>query len=269
MSLVHTIDGTDVSSFGLRIADAPGTRAGLIRDHALAYMPGRDGALYMGADAQGQARERRIVLASDLNVAHSSTAHATLLTQLDELKWRIARRDVQIVFGDQDTRYYTGRIERPDANHLAPVHTQRIVLLPLTFLCGDPLAYAVTQTTVTFTSAAAQCPLWTGLVYPLINVVGPVGPDFDIIYRDSGGTEQGRTQITGSVPSGQTLAIDCANQIITLDGADANDMLVDSTSSDFITLDPKHGTTVAGAFPTLEITKTPNSAQAIYRRAAE
>lgn len=270
MSLVHTIDGTDVSSFNLRISDAPGSRAGLNRDHSLAYVPGRDGALYLGADAQGQARERRLILSGDLDIPYgTSSAHTALLAVLDELKWRIARRDVQIVFGDETARYFTARIERPDANHVHPLHSQRVLLIQLGFLCADPYAYAVTETTVTFTSSAAQCPLWTGLVYPLVNIVGPVGPDFDIIYRDSGGTERGRTQIVGSVPSGQTLAIDSYNQLITLDGADAADMLVDSTTSDFIVLDPTHGATVVGAFPTLETTKTPNSAQAIYRRAAE
>ena len=268
MSLVHTIDGTDVSGFNMRIADALGTRAGLNRDHALAYMAGRDGAIYTGADAEGQSRERRIIVAGDLDIDYgTAAAHTALLTAIDELKWRIARRDVQIVFGDQDTRYYLARIERPDAEHVFPTHSQRILIVRLGFVCADPRSFAVTQSTVTFTSSSAQCPLWTGVVRPLINVVGPVGPDFDIIYRDSGGTEQGRLSIVGSVPSGQTLAIDCDNQIITLDGADANEMLLGS--SDYVKLDPNHGTTVSGPFPTLEISKTPNSAQAIYRRTGE
>lgn len=257
------IDGTDLKTLGLRVNDLPEIRDGLVTDYATGRVPGRIGVVHLSESNEGQARERRITIVGHIIATAGSSAHATVLTNLDSLKFRVERRDVQIRSTTPTDRYWTGRSESCITPTEPPMHIQRGVGVRWTFLCEDPLAYATSETTVDFNAAATQCALGTGPSYPTITIVGPVTNPI-IIYNDSGGTEVERTTLTVTVPAGQALIIDNWNQVITLDGADANDSL---TGGDFLVLDPRDGS-AGGPYPQLQISPaaTATSAQAVYRK---
>lgn len=262
------IDGVDLSAYGFAIADAPDQRAGLHMDFPLATIPGVDGRL--GLSLEGQSRERRISISGWARVSPGTTAHTTLLANLDNLKFRtLGRRAVEIVFQDVTTRYFTGRLESNSYPTIQPYQIARGIFVQWVFLCEDPLAYDTTDQSIDFTSGATQCPIGTARSKPIISAVGPA-TNLVVIYSNSGGTEIQRITTTGSIPAGETLEIDNATQRIALEGdLDDGAAFLQGDWGHFVTLDPKDAAALSGAYPTLQATGGPASIVAEYARAWE
>lgn len=258
MSII--VDGVDLEGLGvLLVEDAQGQHDGFDVDQPIAHVPGKYGGVFLGVI--GQSRERRVTVVGGLR----SDTHAEVLTALDDLRWRIEERNVQVAFTDRTSRYFNGRLESVKHPGVPPAHTQRMSHFSWTFLCADPRYFESTPTVVTFTSSAASTPLGNAKVWPVISIVGAV-TDPIVIYRNSLGVEMWRMAFVGSVGGGQELLIDFASQSITLDGADAYNLL-DGLVSRLGPLDFRDATSLTGAQPTLEISPTPTSATATYNKA--
>jgi hypothetical protein len=244
------IDGYDLSQLGLVDADIPEIRDGVDREWPLGTVPGH-GPVHLSR--YGRVRERRITITGTV----SATTHAIVLANLDELKRRIAGRDVEIVISDELTRYLTGRAEAPRLPTMGPYLVQRATFLRWGFLCSDPYAYEATETTINFTAGAQDLPMGSAPVRPRLRLLNSVDPI--VIYRDSAGNEQGRIEFTGTLTG--ELIVDRAG--ISLDGANSADAL---TGGDFLLFEPQHGTDANPA--TIELSSgSAGTAQVIYRRA--
>lgn len=261
MSLVvryYDVDGSlvtvDLADYGVVIQDTPEGRDGIDVDWATAHVPGY-GPVELGVE--GEMQVRRITVDGGLK----ADDHATIVSNIRELKWILEDRELQLILPDDPTHYFVARLESPRLPPIAPTHSQRMSLLHWTFLCTDPHAFSTSETTIDFNAFATAVPIGSGDVRPVITVVGLDA--FDVIHRSSAGVEVGRIRIEGA-GTGEVV-IDCENQVITLDGEEAPDLLVDST--DFIVLTKHHAGGSGGPHQTLEISPaaTASAAQAVYR----
>jgi hypothetical protein len=253
-------DSYDLANLGFTLRDATGL-GGLSRELPIAHIPGRLDSVSLG---ETETKPRSIGVVGWLSVASLSAANLALLSaRCDELRWRLERESVQLIFDERHSdRYYTATLLNPEEIHIPPAFHQRIRELRLQFLCADPVAYATTLTTVAFGATAVQMPLGTAKSYPVITLTNP--PDsLDIIVKNAAGTEVARlglVDLTGAT----TVTIDNRWQIITVDGAAAPAKLVGTT--DFFALSPLWATSLSGPWGTLE-TSVAATASATYRKA--
>lgn len=245
------IDGIDMRTLGVRDSDIPELRDGLEVGYPTGSVPGR-GAVHLSR--RGLPRERRITIVGWI----AQEDHAAALAALDSVKRRLARREVQIVVADQVARYIHGVPESIRFPTIAPYQIQHGTHIRWTFLCVDPLFYAVAADSVAF-GAATQIPLGSAPSLPVLTLTNPSG-DIAVIYRSSAGLELARIEF--SDVSGSELVIDCDNQVITIDDENGAGLL---SGGDFFALDPLHGSE-GGPYPTLEVSGA-TSGTATYRRA--
>ena len=257
-------DGVDLSTIGFVLE--PGSRdllSGGHVDHRMAPIPGRAGATHLSL--QGQTRAKVFTL----NAHVVGTSAANLRARIDEVKFRLEHRDVQLIFPDDATRYITARMQRaqwsspgPEWNVVAGAdHIRRA---RLQFVAEDPWFFDVTAQTIGFSTATAM-PLGDAISLPVITLIGAV-TDPVITYKDGGGATI-RTMGFTIVMGADTLVIDCDALTLKLNAGAATDAAL-LTSGDFIELDPRDYTDWLSGDPTLEISPVPaTSATAVYKKA--
>jgi hypothetical protein len=255
------IDGVDTSTLGVLTSDIPELRDGPDVDHPTMVIPGRAGAVHISKDGEGQEGERRI----NWIAALARADHHTVLERLDELKWRILRREVEIRIVDRFDRFILGRIEAPRGGTIPPAFTQRMIYVRWTFRCADPQFYEVDETTVDINAGPADCPVGTGDIAPTIDVIGPIeNPEF--IHRNASGDEVGRLKLIVSAGAGEHLQIDNDTPMITLDAVEIPATLVGTT--DFLLLRHIYAGGLSGPHQTTELlpSGTAASAKITYRK---
>lgn len=258
-----TIDDIDLSTLGLLTANIPELRDGVDTDFPTGRVPGRAGVVHLSR--KGQPRERRITVEGTI----ISTTHALVLEALDDLKYRCSRRESEIIFGDQDARYFTGILESAKNPVVTPMQAQTKIGFRYTFLCADPYAYSTSTVTLNIGTSGQQkeiTGLGTAPSLPTFTVDGDLDT-LNLIYLSSTGVEQGRMEFEADDGYGWNgeLVVDCANQIITLDDADASDLLA---GGDFLAFDPIDGTSTIG--PRIRAQwagSTPSTVSVTYRPA--
>jgi predicted phage tail component-like protein len=250
-------DGYDLANIGFKLREPTGL-GGLAYDLPIAHVPGRDDSVTIG---EPEPKARTLTVVGSISVATMADL-ATLYSRVDELRWRLERESVQLIFPDHTDRYYTATLLNPDEIRIPPAFNQRMRELRLQFLCPDPRAYATTETTVAFGATAVQMPLGNAKAYPVITLTSP--PDtLDIIAKNAAGTEVARLGLV-DLAGATTVTIDNRWQIITVDGAAAPAKLVGTT--DFFALSPLWATSLSGPWGTLE-TSVAATASATYRKA--
>jgi hypothetical protein len=225
-------DTYNLANLGFTLRDATGL-GGLSRELPIAHVPGRLDSVALG---DTETKPRAIGVLGWLSVPTLSAANLSLLSaNCDELRWRLERESVQLIFDERHAdRFYTATLLNPEEIHIPPAFHQRIRELRLQFLCADPVAYATSTTTVPFGATAAETPLGTAPCYPIITLTNP--PDtLNIIARDWEGTERARLglkDLTGAA----SVVIDMRWSGITVGGVAAPAKLIGTT--DFFALDP-------------------------------
>lgn len=255
-----TVDGVNLASLGLLTANVPELRDGVDTDFPTGRVPGRAGVVHLSS--RGQPRERRFTIEGTIR----ANSHALVLDALDDLKWRCARQEVEVVFGDATTRYFTGILESAKNPVITPLQSQTRIGFRWTFLCADPYAYSTTETTLNFLSGTTTVTgLGTAPSFPVITIDGDI-TTLTLLYQTSAGIERGRMELEAEDGYGWDgeLVIDCANQIITVDDEDASDLLA---GGDFFSFDPIDGTSSVG--PRIGWTRsgTATVMSAVYRAA--
>lgn len=191
---------------------------------------------------------------------------AELQTNLDGMRHLLDVRSLHFVqFGDTPDRFYTGRVRRFEVLPLGAwlADTRRRFVLDIE--CLDPRATDSAEQVIELTAVAAEAPVGTAAVGPVIRIEGPATAA-DIVYRDSVGTAITTMQLAGlDLAAGEWIDIDCERMTIVDDaGEDRSDVLA---AGDFIVIDPRDaGALEAGSYPTLEVTGAPGAASATYQR---
>jgi hypothetical protein len=256
MSNSFTADGFDFEDLGLVIERAPDQKSGVRVGYKTAPLPGRHGDVHLTRDGQGRARAVTltcVVTGSDL---------ADLRSKLDEIKWRLEDRTVQLTLPDQTDRYWSARLENPQAIGFRPDVVANRHRFRIRFLMVDPFAYATSETTVSLSSVATSLPIGNAPSYPTLSVGSP-STGFTFEYRNSAAALQ--TTLTLSASTGTTVVVNNLDLIITSDGANFSTAL--STGSDFICLDPRDRATFStGSQPTGTLLGG-SSGKVVYRMA--
>ncbi len=246
------VDGFDLRTLGFE-SDAPAGWRDVppSRLQAIA-IPGRAGVSAIADRPQVEAR------ALSLSGIQSASNAATLLTQFDQLKRRLSRREVQVVFPDRSDRFFRARLESISASAIRPAFTQRAHHLRILLVCEDPRAHQTTESALAFGAATAM-PLGDAPVRPVLAIASPSNPV--IIYRDAAGLERGRMELT--ISSASAVTIDCDRLRIVDNAGDPRPEAL--TGGDFLELDPADANAAGTSWPTLEVTG--GAGTATYRRA--
>lgn len=252
------IDGLDTTTIGFVTSDWPNIRSAMEFDYPVTRISGRDGAVHLSRIGQGQGRDRFI----DWIGYGRAVDHATLLTNLAELKWRCMRREVEIGLSTDPGWAWTAVLVRGPIPPMAPAETQKFTHLTWTFQLLDAVAHATSNTVIDFTAGATACPTDNIPSFPFIEIVGPV-TNPEIILTSGSGAEIVRLSLIVTVGAGETLEIDCNNIQLSIDGVVDNDIAI---TGDFPWLDPLHYSTSSPSStpPSLAVTGSPASAIATY-----
>lgn len=259
------VDGFDTEALGLHIDNrSRGLFDGFDTGHRMGTIPGRDGQVHLSRRGQPEARRVRLPLSITADTI------GQLEDRLDELKWRIEGRDIQLVFPDHPDRFLEARVERDDIQGVGADMVVPWRRISLDLICVKPFFQQSTQETIDFTSTTEDLPIGSAISLPVITLTGgwtsPV-----ITYRDGSAVAQTVMDFTGlSMGGGDTLIVDCDQLTILLSGAPAEDQLVGPLSS-FVQIDPQDASGWTGGaptgLPTIEIAGgSGTSAVAVYRR---
>lgn len=257
--------------YGVLDADVEGLRDAAEFDYATAAIPGVEGVVHLSQDDEGQEGPRLLTVGGHTRVAFNpeSTKHSRLLAQIEALKERLLGRELQVVFGDNLSWYFTGRLRTMENPPVRPYGTQRLVGIRWVFFCADPYAYATSETVVDFTSAAAQTPTASGRSWAVFSGVGPV-TDLTLIRRNSDGAETGRLGLEGAIGAGVAWSVDMRTQQIVVNGSPAPGYLKQGVEGgDFFAFEPREAAYGgAGPYGTVEWAGSGTLAQAIatYRQ---
>lgn len=168
MANSFSFGGTDLSTFGVTVTEG---NLSILPDPKIETVEISRG--HGGYSSGTKLRSRRLVLP----VGIVGDNFADLLSKLDSIRAVLApsRGDQQIILDYQSTRYYLGRLE---SGITTPPAGTKGLLTELVFICADPLAYATTETVLTYTEGGG----WDGTVdytgnveTPLVIVADPDG----------------------------------------------------------------------------------------------
>ena len=193
---------------------------------------------------------------------------ASLRVNLNHLKARIGATGTEILvrFPDDATLEFEALMAQISVVGQAPqfigVNPWYEVLIQVS--CYQPFARTTTDNTPTFNATADDMPMGTAPTFPVLQMGPCTNPV--IIYRDSGGTEQGRMEFGAlTVAGGDTLDIDMEKKTIvhTISSTPQDDRS-ELTLGNYFALDPKHGVFATSTWPTLEVQS--GTGTATYRR---
>jgi len=219
------------------------------REYPAVEAPGRDGLVLSSTLPKVGARE--LVLPGHV----VADTHATLLTYLDALKYRLSLGLLDVRLADDTTKRIFARLSRftslPAPRELA----RRIAEIEIRLLAHDPYWYTVALDSTAFTTSNTAMALGTAPTRPTMIRITGICVNPIVIYKNSAGIEIRRMGFTYSQPGAtDKIEIDCINQTITktVSGTPSNAASL-LTSGDFITLDPQHGDYPNSAWPTLNL----------------
>lgn len=253
-----TVNGFDLGELGFVLQnDADGWRDGVaLGALELAPVPGSAGVAVLG----------RTTSARSIGVSGAMRADtmAELLASTDELKARLSDGVLEVAFGDDAARVFFCELDGPvRIAPERPVITQPMHWLRFTLLCPVGYVFDASPTIVDFSAAAAECPLGTGAVAPLLRLIGPATNPV-VTYRDARGDEIATLGMTAELAAGDVREIDCGRFRI-VDGGGVN-RIGELTSGDFLAMDPRDALGEDGPYPTLEVSGLTGNALVMYRR---
>lgn len=163
----------------------------------------------------------------------------TLLSNLDELKYRLNQGELQCKFEDSSTRFFKCYLDGSiSIQGIPPAMIQIAHTIAIPLICLDPRHYDDTPQAVGF-SAATAMPMGTAKVEPSIDMT--VGT-FTLTY--SGGAT---LAVVGA--TAPPITVDMANK--TIMNSSSASMISKLISGNFFSLDPNDGDFVASTWPTL------------------
>jgi phage-related protein len=168
-----------------------------------------------------------------------SASVAAMLTNLDELKWRLNQGEIACKFEDQNTKHYNCYLDgNIRISGIQPAMIQIAQQIEIPLICVDPRQYLDSAEAVGFTTATAM-PMGTAKVEPSIDV--SVGT-FTLTY--SGGAT-----LSVSGAASPPITVDMANKTIT--NSVSASVIGDLTTGNFFSLDPNDGNYTTSTWPTL------------------
>lgn len=251
------IDGWDAGQAGVVVTDGlRGKLDGPEARYPSVAVPGRISTVRLTSEPVYQTTTLRVPILVEADT------RAVMLSRLDELKWRLAGRDLRVTFVDDETREFRALQAALEAQSTPPDLSQRAVEMRLLLEMKDPRVYDTTDTAVALSTSPAATPLGTAPVGPVVRIDGGV-TDPTVTYRDNGGTVVETMGLTVALAGGQWVEVDMEAQTIEReDGTPHPEYL---TSGTFFRLDPRDGDYPGSSWPTLELSGSTGTAT--YRRA--
>jgi hypothetical protein len=203
------INGRDVTTVGFALMEAP-TQGGVARTYATAAIPGRMGSVLTQADPL--VAPRTLTFKGLIGTPVSTLA--TLDAAIDTIKAWCAAGLVEIRHVYNTTKLWYGYLADDTG-----IQQQELTVLDgyayitLTFLCPDPLAYALSMSTVSFGAAGTTLPLSTAALSPrtfITNATAAPLVNFTLTQTDAAGNVIATMTLTGSLATGEQLDIDHA-----------------------------------------------------------
>lgn len=269
---VFIVDGFDMLSLGLVIDDdSSGWRDAPEVEHVFAPVPGRYGAARL--QRRGNRRVRRLIV----NATMVADNVATLRANTSELRRRLmaAVDDTVELRFEESTKYYTALVEACDVTPIAPAFKQKAHRVRISFVCPDPLAYDVDETTADFTAGPADLELGDGPSWADVTVNGPLAGPWQLIYRNAAGEIVSSLTMSGEIDAASGIIIRMREQIITdllgeqltPSGEPFANLLIDG---DFFAFRPEDADwdQTPTVWPTIEADPVPSGgATAVYQKA--
>jgi len=248
------VDGFDLSTLGLVVDNPAGWRDGFSVSWPSTAVPGRIGEIVTSTEGQVNGRTLRIdgaVLASTVSA---------LLSQIDEIKYRLGSTEKTFVFSDDETREFYAYCSAITHQAIDPALIQRGISVRIGLEQTDPRRYGTSDTVVSgITTSPVDIPLGTAPVFPSITVTGASG--FTLTYKDSSAVAVATIVIAGAT---SPVTLDCEAGTVVDGGGNAVAYL--TSTSDFpFAFDPADGDYTTSDWPTLEVTA--GTAVATYRKA--
>lgn len=246
-SFALTVNGVDVTSFGLYLEELRGNWDAPTETFDEAIIPGMDGTIATTLEPTVEPRD--FVVVGNLTAANPSAFE----TAIDALKLALSSAPLLLIAGNQTARQRTGVYTGMTTVINPSAASARV---EIRMRCRNPFAYATSTTTVTGGAStdvvAAQ---GTYRAWPVITVTSATNPT--ITYKNSAGATVHTLSITGS----GTIVIDCALKTVTVAGTRDDNAL---TTGDFFALDPRDGVYGVSS-PTVRTSS--GSLSATYRKA--
>jgi len=266
MSGLLYFNGTDATTLGFTLVEAPELLSGPATQYQMADVPRKPGVLISTSSPMSDSRRLRI----SGYVQGNSLSNAT--ATLDTLKSVVSKGIVEIKTGwDTARQWYGVLLDSPAGPNSAFWSTYLAV--ELEFLLFDPFAYATTTSTVNFTNSATAIPLgtapstgqrtWGGVITITGTATTPI-----LTYKNYAGSTLATMSFTGYSPlSGDLIEINLGTGLVRkrVSGVYSNTMGALAAGWDFPALDPNDGTFSASQWPTLEVSS--GSGSITYRKA--
>lgn len=228
-----TIDGVALDALGFKITQCSGWKDAPERSWPSAPRPGRIGAVLTQAAPDILGRSMRVE-----GVVRGASASA-MRTAMDQVKERLSRGQLQVIYGDESTRYLTAVLERFEVEGRGAAFTRRFLLARFGLFAPDPRFYSTSQTSETgITTTPRDLQLGTAISEPVLTVTGAATNPV-LTYKDRlGSTVQSMTFGALSLGAGETLVVDVAARTIVVSDPTARNGMDELTAGDFIELDP-------------------------------
>lgn len=258
-----TLNGNDAkATYGLVLSDVPGSLDSVPSRYVTSTIVGVPGGLLVGPFDDA-------VRKLTMNGSVKGTSVADVRAKLDALIAALhAPGGMTLIFADRPTRRYTALL---DSFSVAPGEASMLAsafLVTIAVTCLDPFGYDTTNTTVVLSGVAAACALGTGPSRPVVTITATAAAtNVTLTLKDSSGATITTMVVTIALANTDVLVIDCAQMIITKNGATA---IASLSSGDFPVLDAiKNGNFSASAWPTLTLTLASGTAtmSAVYKKA--
>lgn len=198
--LINEVDVAD--EFGWEVEEVQGHLNPVLRPPKVQEIAGRDDALYL--DEGSPITPRRIVMPG----IQKGVDRADFIAKRRALIRHMANRVIDIVFPDQPTLFYRGRVSEFPVVPLRPSLVQRAATLTVTVVCPDPYAYDIEISEIDLGAIASLIPMGDGPVRPIVEIEGPA-VDPIVIYKNYLDEEIARFDFTGiTLGSGEKRIID-------------------------------------------------------------
>jgi hypothetical protein len=259
--MILTINGRDISTLGLRVADQGTPWAIPQAARGLAPSISRVG-VRPAAYSTGAPAVLNLSLALPADVSTRRGLLDTALSWLDGL--------LELEWADAPGRVQYARLQAGDvrARFESVAWIQGELLLPLQLVRDVPLSFDKQAYVVAIGTTAVALPLGTAASPLRFEFQGAITADVTITYRNISGTVLAQLVVDNpATSSGETLVVDGTSERIAIwTGTafdDANELY---ESGSFPVADPGDGNREAAAWPTIEAS---NSGYVIYRRTWE
>lgn len=240
------IDDYDLQNLGVTISseiegdlDAPARRWDLVS------VPGRLDAVVRTGSAQ-VIRPRTLVFVGAITAAD----HASMLTNLKSLKYRLSPDEVRVRTASGSTLEWLARCEaliaRPLGLAFGPARE-----LEFRFICPNPHRRSTTESNESLSSTPQAIALGNARSNCRVRINGAV-TDPVLTYKHYDTTTLATMSFTKTLGAGEWIEIDTAARTIVDDGG-ANVLADLDSGSEWPVLDPRDGDYLASQWPTLEL----------------